>query len=145
MYLAVRLAAIPGLFPQARPEWCTRHSQHLFMLRIDAAAFGASREAVLAALHAEGIPCAGGYGYPLPDQPLFRNKAFGPYLAHVRDRLDYSRVSCPNSQRICREQGLWLDQSMMLGTRDDMDDIVAAFQKVHAGRDALAGHQAQAR
>lgn len=145
VYLAVRLAAIPGLFPQARPEWCTRHSQHLFMLRIDAAAFGASREAVLAALHAEGIPCAGGYGYPLPDQPLFRNKAFGPYLAHVRDRLDYSRVSCPNSQRICREQGLWLDQSMMLGTRDDMDDIVAAFQKVHAGRDALAGHQAQAR
>ena len=145
VYLAVRLAAIPGLFPQARPAWCTRHSQHLFMLRLDEALFGASREAVLSALHAEGIPCAGGYGYPLSDQPLFRNKAFGPYLARVRDRLDYSRVSCPNSQRICRDEGVWLDQSMMLGSREDMDDIVAAFEKVHAGRDALAGHQAQAR
>jgi dTDP-4-amino-4,6-dideoxygalactose transaminase len=140
VYLAVRLAAIPGLFPQARPAWCTRHSQHLFMLRLDAATFGASREAVLAALHAEGIPCAAGYGYPLPDQPLFRNKAFGPYLPYVRDRLDYSRVLVPNSQRICREQGLWLDQSLMLGTREDMDDIVAAFEKVHAGRDALVSH-----
>ena len=144
-YLDDRLAAIPGLFPQARPDWCTRHSRHLFMLRLDDAAFGASRESVLAALQAEGIPCAGGYGYPLPDQPLFRNKAFGPYLAHVRDRLDYTHVSCPNSQRICRAQGLWLDQSLMLGTRDDMDDIASAFEKVHAGRHALAGHQAQTR
>ena len=40
---------------------------------------------------------------------------------------------------------MWLDQSMMLGTREDMDDIVAAFEKVYAGRDALAGHQAQVR
>ena len=136
-YLTTRLAAIPGLFPQVRPDWCTRHSRHLFMLRLDDVAFGAPREAVLAALQAEGIPCAGGYGYPLPDQPLFRNKAFGPYLAHVRHRLDYSRVSCPNSERICRQQGVWLDQSLMLGTRDDMDDIASAFEKVHAGRPRL--------
>jgi dTDP-4-amino-4,6-dideoxygalactose transaminase len=142
-HLAGRLAAVPGLFPQVRPDACTRHSQHLFMLRLDAA-FGAPRDAVLAALQAEGIPCAAGYGYPLPDQPLFRNKAFGPYLGHARDRLDYSRVQCPNSQRICREQGLWLDQTLMLGTRADMDDIAAAFEKVHAGRQALTHHHAQA-
>ena len=45
------------------------------------AEFGASRAAVLDALAAEGIPCSAGYGYSLPDQPLFRNKAFGPYPA----------------------------------------------------------------
>jgi dTDP-4-amino-4,6-dideoxygalactose transaminase len=144
-YLAGRLAGIAGLSPQVRPESCTRHSQHLFMLRVDAEPFGASRAAVLAALQAEGIPCAGGYGYPLPDQPLFRNKAFGPYLADVREGLDFSRVSCPNSQRICREQGLWLDQSLMLGSRDDMNDIATAFAKVHAARHALADHHVEAR
>ena len=143
-YLARHLAGIAGLSPQARPESCTRHSQHLFMLRVEAEMFGASRAAVLAALQAEGIPCSGGYGYPLPDQPLFRNKAFGPYLAD-RGRLDFSRVSCPNSQRICREQGLWLDQSLMLGTPGDMDDIASAFEKVHAARHTLADHPAQTR
>ena len=33
----------------------------------------------------------------------------------------------------------------MLGTRDDIDDIASAFEKVHAGRHALAGHQAETR
>ena len=54
--LASRLSALPGLHPQKRPPECTRHSHHLFMLRIDAAEFGASRAAVLDALTAEGIP-----------------------------------------------------------------------------------------
>ena len=80
-YLASRIASLPGLHPQARSAACTRHSYHLFMLRIDAAVFGAPRAAVLKALEAEGIPCGAGYGFSLPQQPLFRNKAFGPYLS----------------------------------------------------------------
>ncbi len=143
--LAARLSAVPGLHPQRRPEACTRHSQHLFMLRLDAEAFGAPRAAVLEALQAEGIPCSGGYGYPLPDQPLFRNKAFGPYLPGVRDRLDFTAVHCPNSRRICQDEGIWLDQSMMLGTSDDMDDIADAFEKIHEQRASLAAHAGQAR
>ncbi len=135
--LAQRLSAIPGLHPQVRLPSTTRHSQHLFMLRLDGETFGAPRAAVLEALQAEGIPCGSGYGYPLPEQPLFRNKAFGPYLAHARGRLDYTQVRCPNSERLCREQAVWLDQSMMLGTPADMDDIVAAFRKVHDNRQAL--------
>jgi hypothetical protein len=100
---------------------------------------------VLAALQAEGIPCSAGYGYPLPDQPLFRNKAFGPYLPHTRERLDFTQVRCPNSHLICREQGLWLDQSMLLGTQADMDDIAKAFEKVHEERAALVARHLQAR
>jgi dTDP-4-amino-4,6-dideoxygalactose transaminase len=143
-YLAARLAAIPGLHPQVRPEFCTRHSQHLFMLRLDAATFGATRATVLEALQAEGIPCSAGYGYPLPDQPLFRNRAFGPYLAHARHSLDYTQVQCPNSRLICSEQGIWLDQSMMLGTQADMVDIAMAFEKVHAHRHALTARNRDA-
>ena len=131
--LATGLAAIPGVHPQQRPEWCTRHSQHLFMLRLEEQAFGAPRAVVIAALQAEGIPCVSGYGYPLPDQPLFREKAFGPYLPQARSRLDYTQVHCPNSQRLCREQAVWLDQSMLLGSEDDMRDIADAFEKVRAG------------
>ena len=41
-YLASRLSELPGLHPQARLAGCTRHSYHLFMLRMEAA-FGAPR------------------------------------------------------------------------------------------------------
>lgn len=135
--LAARLAALRGLHPQQRFAACTRHSHHLFMLRIDAAEFGASRASVIEALEAEGIPCSAGYGYSLPDQPLFRNKAFGPYVPGAASRLDYGEARCPNSDLICREQGLWLGQNLLLGSDEDVDDIARAFEKVHAHRDEL--------
>jgi dTDP-4-amino-4,6-dideoxygalactose transaminase len=139
-YLSSRLAAVPGLHPQARSADCTTHSYHLFMLRIDAAAFGAPRAPVLQALAAEGIACSSGYGFPLPRQPLFRNKAFGPYLSRAAARLDYEATRCPTSDLICREQCIWLEQHLLLGSRDDMDDIARAFGKVYEHRDALTRH-----
>ena len=135
-YLAVKLARIPGLHPQKRPASCTRHGYHLFMLRFDAAAFGAPRDSVINALRAEGIPCSPGYGFPLHRQPLFRNKAFGPFLQNASPRLDYSKTKCPNSDRICSES-IWLEQSLFLGPRSDMDDIGVAFEKIFENRAAL--------
>jgi dTDP-4-amino-4,6-dideoxygalactose transaminase len=134
-YLASRLAALPGIHPQARPAACTRHSHHLFMLRIDAAAFGAPRAAVIPALEAEGIPCSAGYGFSLHKQPLFRNKAFGPYLPDVS--LDYAATHCPTSDLICGEQAIWLGQNLLLGSRADVNDIADAFEKVYEHRSAL--------
>jgi len=136
-YLAARLKQLPGILPQKRPMDCTRHSYHLFMLRLEGEAFGAPRSAVLKALQAEGIPCSAGYGFSLPRQPMFRNKAFGPYLPKAFARLDYRKVHCPNSDLICSEQGVWLEQNLLLGSRADMDDIVRAFEKVYENRDAL--------
>jgi dTDP-4-amino-4,6-dideoxygalactose transaminase len=137
-HLAARLARLPGIHPQQRPPDCTRHSYHLFMLRLEAEAFGAPRAAVLKALQAEGIPCSGGYGFSLPQQPMFRNRAFGPFIPKARRRLNYAKVRCPNSDLICREQGLWIEQSVFLGPRRDMDDIARAFEKIHEQRAVLA-------
>lgn len=136
-HLAARISQLPGLHPQMRPPECTRHSYHLFMLRLDGGQFGAPRPAVIKALQAEGIPCSGGYAISLHRQPMFQNKSFGPYLPTVRRKLNYGRVNCPNSDLICREQGLWIEQRIFLGSRKDMDDITRAFEKVHEQRDAL--------
>jgi dTDP-4-amino-4,6-dideoxygalactose transaminase len=137
-FLASRLARLPGVHPQKRPAACTRHSYHLFLLRIDGRAFGAPRAAVIEALRAEGIPCSGGYPLSLHRQPMFRHKAFGPYLPQLRTTLDYRKTHCPNSDLICREQGLWIEQSVLLGPRADMEDIVRAFEKVRDNAAALA-------
>ena len=136
-YLAARLAHLPGVHPQRRTAGCTRHAYHLFMLRLDRAAFGAPRPAVLKALRAEGIPCSGGYGFSLCQQPFFRNKAFGPYLPKASAAPDYRKTLCPNSDLICREQCIWLEQSLFLGSRTDMDDIARAFEKIFENRTAL--------
>ena len=136
-YLAARISKLPGLYPQKRPNDCTRHSYHLFMLRLDGKKFGAPRAVVLKALQAEGIPCSGGYGFSLHRQPMFRNKAFGPYLPKASAKLNYRKVSCPNSDLICREQCVWLEQNLFLGSRADMDDVARAFDKIYENREAL--------
>ena len=136
-YLAAKLSKLPGVYPQKRPNDCTRHSYHLFMLRIDGKKFGAPRAAVIKALQTEGIPCSAGYGFSLHHQPMFRNKAFGPYLPKASAKLNYRKVSCPNSDLICREQCVWLEQSFFLGGRADMADIARAFEKVYENRKAL--------
>ncbi|MCW5552555.1 MAG: DegT/DnrJ/EryC1/StrS family aminotransferase [Verrucomicrobiae bacterium] len=145
-YLAARISQLPGICPQLRPKDCTRHSYHLFMLRINGQQFGAPRAAVIKALQAEGIPCSAGYGWSLHHQPMFRHKAFGPYLPQARKELNYRKVSCPNSDLICREQCVWLEQNLFLGTLADMDDIANAFEKVWLHREALeTGFQSKAK
>jgi hypothetical protein len=94
------------------------------------------RAAVLKALQAEGVPCAAGYGYPLFRQPMFLRKAFGPYLPGSISRLDYSQVSCPHSERVCR-QSIWLEHSLFLGSSEIIEDIARAFEKIYASRAAL--------
>ena len=136
-YLAARLRQIPGVYPQRRTAATARHSYHLFLFRIDASAFGAPRAAVLKALAAEGIPVSGGYPIPLYRQPLFLNQAFGQYLPGSRKKLNFGEVHCPNCERLCAEQGAWLEQSLFLGSRKDMDDIVRAFAKVYEHRSLL--------
>ncbi len=137
-FLASRLWEIPGVYPQGRTTSCTRHGYHLFMLRLDPEEFGAPRAQVLRALEAEGIPCSGGYGFPLPEQPLFRDKAFGPYATAAAARVDYSSSRCPNTGILCG-QAIWLGQNLLLGERADVEDVAVAFEKVYAHRAELAG------
>jgi dTDP-4-amino-4,6-dideoxygalactose transaminase len=135
-YLAGKLSEIPGVMPQKYTADCTRHGYHLFLFRLDGQPFGSDRDTVLAAIKGEGIPICNGYPLPLYRQQMFLKHNFGPYATQARD-VDYGKVSCPNCEKICYEQGGWMEQSMLLGTQADMDDIAAAFTKVYENRAAL--------
>jgi dTDP-4-amino-4,6-dideoxygalactose transaminase len=135
-YLAARIGRLPGIHPQRPTASCTRHSYHLLMFRFLSAAFGIPRAAFIQALQAEGIPCSAGYGFSLHEQPLFRNKAFGPYLAERFHELDYRAAVCPNSDLLCKE-AVWLEQRILLGRRADMGQIAEAFEKIYENREAL--------
>ncbi len=98
--------------------------------------------ALIEALAAEGVPVSAGYFQPLYRQPLFLQRAFGPFSGGGAPRPDYRAVSCPACERICAVEGAWLEQRLLLGEREDVEDIARAFEKVHAGRQALSkrGH-----
>ena len=143
-WLAAFLEDVPGITPQGPIEEGTRHAHHLFPFRYDAAVYGVPRQRYLDALCAEGVPVGGGYETPLYRQPVFVNRAFGPYTGWQSSRpdLDYTRVSCPVCERISGEEGAWFDQHVLLGSAEDLRDVADAFQKVHEYRGELASDDA---
>jgi dTDP-4-amino-4,6-dideoxygalactose transaminase len=139
-YLDAQLAQIPGITPQKRTADANRNAYHLYPFRFDERAWGIPRQRFLDAVTAEGIPISGGYLVPLHCQPLFVNRAFGPYSAcnDARPDIDYSKLDLPNCDRLCEREGIWLTQNLLLGTRGDMEDVVRAIRKVFDHRRALA-------
>lgn len=140
LHLAERLSQVPGLTPQKRTPRHARHAYHLFPIRIDPSVYEFPRDLFLKAMHAEGIPLSAGYTLPVYRQPLFQNLAFGPFTGYrnAHPDLDYRQVHCPVSERVCTVEGSWLTQNVLLGSTDDLEDVVRAFDKVHQARRKLA-------
>ena len=145
-YLDERLAGVPGITPQRRDAFATKCAHHLYLFRFDERAFGCPRQKFLEALAAEGIPAAPGYVIPLYRQPMFVNKAFGPYNACVTNGpdIDYAKLRLPVAEDISGVSGAWFYQSVLLGSKRDMDDVVAAVTKVYENREALRSAKPQA-
>ncbi len=140
-HLTRLLAQIPGITPARPYDGCTRNAYHLYMFRYDPSRFsGLSRAAFLKALGAEGVPASGGYS-PLNKEPFLENalSSQGFQTMYSKARLDAWRAQnrCPQNDRLCTE-AIWLVQTMLLGPRQDMEDIAEAVRKVQAHAPQLA-------
>ncbi|HIE44291.1 MAG TPA: DegT/DnrJ/EryC1/StrS family aminotransferase, partial [Candidatus Omnitrophica bacterium] len=130
-----KLKEIPGIKIMKRDERVTRRAYHLYIFRYQQSEWDdVPRGVFLEALNAEGIPAYSGYPYPLYKNPLFLRKGHGPEFCplscpYYERELDYSEVSCPNVEKICRE-AVWLKHSILLAEREDMMDIVDAVRKI---------------
>jgi perosamine synthetase len=140
-HLTSLLKAIPGIAPARMYEGCTRNAYHLYMFRYDASAFsGLPRAAFLKALGAEGVPASSGYS-PLNKEPFLEDAlgTRGFQAIYPKARLDAWREQnrCPQNDRLCSE-AIWMGQTMLLGPRQDMEDIAEAIRKVQAHAPQLA-------
>ena len=136
-YLSAGLAQIEGLEPQRRDPKVTQHGYHLFISRYAAEAFdGLPRDAFLSALSAEGIPCAKGYN-PLYEANAIRGAVQRLKRFVIGRETAYEAPDCPVTERACGEEGVWFFQTILLGTRDDMDDILDAVSKIKENVDEV--------
>jgi len=139
-YLTSRLRDIPGIVPHKLYDGVTRAAYHLYPFRYEKQHFdNILRSKFLAALKAEGIPCSSGYNRVNKNaffENTLRSKNFRKMYS--KQRLDRCRElnHCPDGDHLC-DEAVWFSQSMLLGTKVDMDDIANAIQKIYDNRSKL--------
>ncbi len=139
-YLTSKLQGIPGIYPHRLYQGVDRAAYHLYPLRYVAAEFnGVPRDRFLTALRAEGIPCSGGYG-PLNKAPFMEHTLSSRNFQRMysQQQLDHCRaqIECPENDRLC-SQAVGFSQRVLLGTKEDMDDIAKAIIKIVENREQL--------
>ena len=147
-YLKAQIEKIPGIVPYRLYDHVTRAAFHLFPFRYQKDQFGGlSRATFLKALQAEGIPCSSGYGGLLNKEPYlahaFQTKNFRRmYPKELLDINIYNRQNeCPENERLCNEEAVWLSQNMLLAGKQDMDDIAQAIEKIHENAEKVFSFQ----
>jgi dTDP-4-amino-4,6-dideoxygalactose transaminase len=130
-YLREQLAAINGVRPLTIDPRVTRHGWHLFIFRYHADEFGGlPRDRFIEILRAEGIPCLPGY-VPLHRSPaVLEGITRNLRLRKEASSKDWKPPHCPETERICWHEAVWLRQNVLLGTQEDMDSIVEAIRKI---------------
>jgi len=135
------LKEVSGIEPARMYKSCTRNTYYIYMARYDSRHFaGLTRSGFLRALRREGISCGAGY------QPL--NKE--PFLEKIFNSRPYKRLYSPErmkryrEQNVCpatdelSEQGLFFSQRCLLGSEQDVSQIVGAIERIQIHASEIA-------
>jgi dTDP-4-amino-4,6-dideoxygalactose transaminase len=133
------LNKIAGLTATARDPRVTREVIYMFTFTVDAPRLGVSRNRFVRAMLAEGIPCG------LINEPVYRTPLFPldapAYVAacNAAEVKHRSRdISCPVAEQLFDREMAAIRHDCLLGDERDVDDIVAAAEKVAASARELA-------
>lgn len=143
-YLNGKLAGMDGLSVPAVRENST-HVYYRYALKIDPEKIPVKAPLFVKALNAEGMDFYVGYMRPLYLQPLYQNlTAYGdkgcPFKCRFYEgRVDYSKGICPNAERM-EEVVISTEIVRPPQTREDMDEIAAAVEKVLGNIDQLLNY-----
>ena len=141
LYLNGLLADMPGVLPMRRDERETAEAYFNFVFRYRKEEFhGLPVQKFRAALAAElGIEVEASY------EPLNNCSLYVPHTKPARYRLneaywkavDPTRFNLPVCERIHREESVATHHKILLGSREDMDQIAEAIRKIYDHADEL--------
>lgn len=146
VYLTEKLKQIPGIVPRKEYPQVTRTAFYYYGFRYKKEQFnGLTRAKFIAALGAEGIRASDGLGV-IEGKPMnkegciedaFKSKAYQKIYPKSKLANYQAANECPESDRLV-EETVGFHQSMLLGTRQDMDDIPRAISKIYENRQKLS-------
>jgi perosamine synthetase len=141
LYLDNELKGIPGIIPCKLANGATRAVYHLYPFRYLKEHFNnIPKSKFIAALNAEGIPCGSGYGRQNRDgliEEHLTSKGYRRLFPEARLKQWREENVLPGNDQLC-DQAVTFYQSMLLGTKADMDDIADAVTKIYENRNTLA-------
>ncbi len=132
--LRVGLTELEGLRPPVVREGCT-HVYYTFPMVIDPRAIGTSREKILDALRAEGVPIGKGY-VNIHTLPIFLEKiAYGkngfPWSSEIyRGSVRYGVGTCPVAESLHSELLVSIPICAYDWQNEDVESVIRAFHKV---------------
>nr|MBQ4319465.1 DegT/DnrJ/EryC1/StrS family aminotransferase [Clostridia bacterium] len=126
-YLAGLMKSFDFISPCGYDDRITKHSYHLFLMKLNREAFaekGITRAQFLKAMCAEWVPFEPGY------KPLysFACTTSPDTVRTIGGRPDVTPLK--NCEEVSYVTGCWFYQSMLLGPRGDIDLIAEALDKV---------------
>lgn len=146
-YIANELRKLPGIISPVIESF-SKHVFYLQPFKFKKDIIGVERNQFINAIKAE-IPSAilredtpligAGYVKPLYLQPLYQQRATHCAFncEKYKGEVNYSKGICPNVEKLHFEE-LFTHEYMRPGmTKEDMDDVITAFQKVYESRDEL--------
>jgi len=142
LYLTKQLDKIAGITTLKRDQRITTSPHYQYIFKYDPAGFkGLHRDDFLTALAAEGVELDGDFYVPVYENPLFAVTALDWPMIKKRygDAIPGSRKlpKCPVSTRAAYHEACWLHYPALMGTRADVDDVVAAIRKVQEHVDEI--------
>jgi len=142
-YLTSKIKDIPGIHPQKLYEGTGDGSYYLYAMNYDKKLYnGVHRSKFLKALAAEGISLSPyikkGLHKELWVENILNRRVYQKMYTPQRLQQFRDEMVCPNVDTLCEEEMVMIWASgPLLGTQDDMDDIINALTKVYENRDQL--------
>jgi L-glutamine:2-deoxy-scyllo-inosose/3-amino-2,3-dideoxy-scyllo-inosose aminotransferase len=139
-YLNSKLAQIDGIQPMKRRPQATRQAYYYFTFRYDPEKW----QGLAMAKFREALTAETGFEVEHLYQPLNNCDLYQPLTKrryYVNDEywkaIDPRRFSLPVCERVHNIEGVGMHHAMLMGTKEDMDDIVRGIEKIRDNLDEL--------
>ena len=142
-YLTAGLKGVPAIRPQKLYEGTASGSFYLYATSyLKEHCNDVPRSAFLKAVAAEGVSLSPYIAMGLHREPWIEHVLSQPVYTKMfsakRLREYREQTACPKCDQVCEEMAMIWASGPLLGSREDMDDIINAITKVYENRDKLS-------
>ena len=140
-YLTEQLRQIDGINVIERDPRLTAQHHYQYIFKYDPAGFkGVHRNVFLAALYNEGVKLDGPFYEALPGRDIFPVSA--DFYPAIRERYGDAITAAHAADltvtnNATDNEAIWMHYPYLMGTHEDIDDIIAAIRKVRENIDEL--------